>query len=72
MVPPIAEEAPGSERVTPYDEAHFIIYLLLLDGGADGATEERRCPASSSGSTRQWNPSARVKSCEVLLDGRTG
>jgi hypothetical protein len=38
--PPISDEVPWSERVTPYDEAHFIVYLRLLDASADGATEE--------------------------------
>ena len=40
MAPPISDEAPSSERVTAYDEAHFIVYLRLLDASADGATEE--------------------------------
>ncbi|MER8402556.1 DUF2285 domain-containing protein [Mesorhizobium sp. M1348] len=40
MAPPISDEVPWSERVTPYDETHFIIYLRLLDASADGATEE--------------------------------
>ena len=36
----ISDEVPWSERVTPYDEAHFIAYLRLLDASADDATEE--------------------------------
>lgn len=33
----IADEAPLSDTITPYDEAHFIVYLRLLDAEADGA-----------------------------------
>lgn len=40
MPPPIADEVPWSDRVTPYDEEHFIVYLRLLDASADDATEE--------------------------------
>ena len=37
--PEIADEVPWSERVTAYDEAHFVVYLRLLDAIADGATD---------------------------------
>lgn len=33
----IASEAPSSGAITAYDEAHFIVYLRLLDAVADGA-----------------------------------
>ena len=35
--PPIADEVPWSEAITDYDEAHFVVYLRLLDAKADGA-----------------------------------
>lgn len=38
--PPIADEVPWSDTVTEYDEAHFVIYLRLLDAAADRATED--------------------------------
>lgn len=38
--PTIADQVPWSDRVTPYDEAHFVIYLRLLDASADNAGDE--------------------------------
>lgn len=38
--PQIADEVPWSDHVTPYDEAHFVVYLRLLDASADSAGEE--------------------------------
>ncbi len=38
--PPIADEVPWSERVTPYDEAHFAVYIRLLDALAAGAAPD--------------------------------
>jgi hypothetical protein len=35
--PPIADIVPWSERMTRYDEEHFIVYLRLLDAETDGA-----------------------------------
>lgn len=35
--PPIADEVPWSDTITPYDEAHFVVYLRLLDASAGGA-----------------------------------
>ncbi|HZD52139.1 MAG TPA: DUF2285 domain-containing protein [Woeseiaceae bacterium] len=32
----VADQVPWSERITPYDEAHFVTYLRLLDADADG------------------------------------
>lgn len=37
--PQIADEVPWSDRVTAYDEAHFVVYLRLLDASAAGASE---------------------------------
>lgn len=37
--PEIADEVPWSDRVTAYDEAHFVVYLRLLDASAAGASE---------------------------------
>ena len=36
----VADEVPWSERVTAYDEAHFVTYLRLLDAAAEGASED--------------------------------
>ncbi|RWJ04843.1 MAG: DUF2285 domain-containing protein [Mesorhizobium sp.] len=33
----VADEVPWSDRITPYDEAHFVTYMRLLDAEADGA-----------------------------------
>jgi len=33
----IAGEAPWSDAITAYDEAHFVVYLRLLDAEAEGA-----------------------------------
>src|SRR3546814_4548668 len=33
----IADQVPWSERITKYDEAHFVTYLRLLDADAEGA-----------------------------------
>jgi hypothetical protein len=38
--PEIADEVPWSDEVTAYDEAHFTVYVRLLDAEADGATAE--------------------------------
>jgi hypothetical protein len=38
--PEIADEVPWSDHVTPYDEAHFVVYLRLLDASAEGASED--------------------------------
>lgn len=37
---PLADEVPWSTRLTKYDEAHFVIYLRLLDAKAKGASDE--------------------------------
>ena len=36
----LADEVPWSDKVTSYDEAHFVTYLRLLDATAEGASEE--------------------------------
>ncbi|MCP1201088.1 DNA -binding domain-containing protein [Notoacmeibacter sp. MSK16QG-6] len=33
----VADEVPWSDRITPYDEAHFAIYIRLLDAESEGA-----------------------------------
>ncbi|MEQ8395871.1 DUF2285 domain-containing protein [Thalassobaculum sp.] len=33
----VAGQPPSSASVTPYDEAHFVTYLRLLDADAEGA-----------------------------------
>jgi Uncharacterized conserved protein (DUF2285) len=35
--PPFEDRAPDSNRVTPYDEQHFVTYLRLLVAEAAGA-----------------------------------
>jgi hypothetical protein len=35
--PDVADEPPWTDAITPYDEAHFITYLRLLDADAEGA-----------------------------------
>ncbi|HLG46964.1 MAG TPA: DUF2285 domain-containing protein [Reyranella sp.] len=37
---PIADEAPWSDSITPYDEGHLVVYLRLLDASADGASKD--------------------------------
>ena len=36
-MPAIADEAPSSEEITPYDLAHITIYLRLIDADDEGA-----------------------------------
>lgn len=36
----IAEEAPWSDGLTDYDQAHLALYARLLDAAADGAAED--------------------------------
>ncbi|WP_265519253.1 DNA -binding domain-containing protein [Nitratireductor luteus] len=35
--PDVDDEAPSGPDITPYDEAHFLTYLRLLDADAEGA-----------------------------------
>ncbi len=59
--PGVDDEAPtGFDMITPYDEAHFITYLRLLDAEADGADWAEvarivlhRDPAADAASTRR-------------------
>lgn len=37
QAPRIETEAPAVEAITPYDEAHFEIYVRILDASAAGA-----------------------------------
>jgi len=36
----VADEAPWSEGITEYDEAHFVMYLRLLDANAEGVSAD--------------------------------
>ena len=36
----ILDYVPWSDAITTYDEAHFVVYLRLLDADADGATAD--------------------------------
>ncbi|UJQ94127.1 DNA -binding domain-containing protein [Mariluticola halotolerans] len=38
--PHIADEVPWSDTLTDYDDAHFTIYMRLLDAAADAASED--------------------------------
>lgn len=38
--PYIADEVPWSDTLTDYDNAHFTIYMRLLDAAADAASED--------------------------------
>jgi hypothetical protein len=35
--PNVDDEAPTGERITAYDERHYVTYLRLLDANTDGA-----------------------------------
>ncbi len=39
----IADDVPWSEKITLYDEAHFVTYLRLLDASAAGACDAEMC-----------------------------
>jgi len=39
-IPEIVDDVPWADAVTAYDEAHFVIYLRLLDASAEGASDE--------------------------------
>jgi hypothetical protein len=62
LEPEIADEAPWSQELTAYDEAHFVVYLRLLDAEIEGADWReaarivlRRDPsANSAGARRCW------------------
>jgi hypothetical protein len=36
-IAPIELAPPQSDSITPYDEAHFVTYIRLLDANAEGA-----------------------------------
>lgn len=38
--PEIADQVPWSDKVTSYDEAHFVTYLCLLDASGEGVSED--------------------------------
>lgn len=35
--PDVADEVPWSDKITPYDRAHYVTYMRLLDAERDGA-----------------------------------
>lgn len=37
MTPPFEDRAPADDRITAYDERHFVTYLRLLDAADEGA-----------------------------------
>ena len=43
--PPIVDEVPWSDKITEYDESHFVTYLRLLDATAAGASDTEICRA---------------------------
>ena len=52
--PDVADDVTWSDNITPYDEAHFITYLRLLDAQAEQADwravgADRPAPRSDSG-----------------------
>lgn len=36
----IVDDVPWSDHVTDYDQAHFVIYVRLLDAEEDGASQD--------------------------------
>jgi Uncharacterized conserved protein (DUF2285) len=36
-IPPFEDRAPADDRITAYDERHFVTYLLILDAAEEGA-----------------------------------
>nr|ART41064.1 L372 [uncultured bacterium] len=34
--PPFDDRAPADDRITPYDERHFVTYLRILDAAKEG------------------------------------
>jgi len=60
--PPIADEAPWSDELTAYDEAHLVTYLRLLDAEAERAdwreaariVLHRDCVSDPGGARRCW------------------
>jgi hypothetical protein len=39
LTPTIADEAPTGDTLTDYDQRHLVVYLRLLDAGAEGLSE---------------------------------
>ena len=63
---PIADEAPWSDSITPYDEGHLVVYLRLLDASADGASKDEMAqivlgidPAAARRARRRQPPTPR-------------
>lgn len=40
MTPEITEDIPWADTLTDYDNAHFSLYLQLLNASADNATDD--------------------------------
>ncbi|MDK2770244.1 MAG: DUF2285 domain-containing protein [Sphingomonas sp.] len=36
-IPPFEDRAPADDRITVYDERHFVTYLRILDAAEEGA-----------------------------------
>ena len=36
-IPPFEDRAPADDRITAYDERHFVTYLRILDAAQEGA-----------------------------------
>ncbi|MBN8500010.1 MAG: DUF2285 domain-containing protein [Sphingomonadales bacterium] len=36
-IPPFEDRAPADDRITAYDERHFVTYLRILDADGEGA-----------------------------------
>lgn len=36
-IPPFEDRAPADDRITVYDECHFVTYLRILDAAQEGA-----------------------------------
>jgi hypothetical protein len=57
--PPLADKAPKSQRITAYDEAHFAIYLRLLDATSKAVSEEAMIDIILESSPRMSRDKAR-------------
>src|SRR5438309_831032 len=43
LSPELADRAPTLDDFTPYDEAHFAVYLSLLHASAEGTSADEMC-----------------------------
>lgn len=65
--PPFEDNPPADERVTPYDEHHFVTYLRILDAEAEGAGW-REIAAIVFGLDPSIDPDRARRVCESHLD----